>query len=120
MAYDIRLVKLITGDLVLGKWVEAERKIKDIAVIQTLPTQSGGVQMVLLPFGYPFENEITGEISLDHVIYAYKTFPDELKTKYLEAVSNLTLSTPGDLRRLQSMARPAGKAGVSGISLAKK
>lgn len=118
MAYDIRLVKLITGDLVLGKWDEGERKIKDIAVIQTLPTQSGGVQMMLMPFGYPFENEISGEISHDHVIYIYKSFPDELKTKYMEAVSNLTLSTPGDLQRLQKMAGAAGKGG-GGISLIK-
>lgn len=117
MAYDIRLVKLITGDMVLGKWEENERKIKDIAILQTLPTQSGGVQMMLLPFGYPFENEISGEISLDHVIYVYKAFPDELKTKYLEATSNLTLSTPGDLRRLQNV---AGKSGGPGISLVKK
>lgn len=120
MAYDIRLVKLITGDLVLGKWEEEERKIKDIAMLQTLPTQSGGVQMMLLPFGYPFENEITGEISLDHVIYAYKTFPEELKTKYMEASSNLTLSTAGDLQRLQKMAGPGGKPGGAGISLLKK
>lgn len=120
MAYDIRLVKLMTGDLALGKWEEGERKLKDIAVIQTVPTQSGGAQMMLLPFGYPFENEITGEISLDHVIYVYKTFPEELKTKYLEATSNLTLSTPGDLRRLQNLAGVGGKGGASGISLIKK
>ena len=119
MAYDIRLVKLITGDLALGKWEESEHKIRDIAVIQTLPTQSGGVQMMLLPFGYPFENEITGEISLDHVIYVYKTFPDELKTKYLEASSNLTLSSPGDLQRLKIMGGPGGKPGGKGISLIK-
>lgn len=119
MAYDIRLVKLITGDLALGKWEESEHKIKDIAVIQTMPTQGGGVQMMLLPFGYPFENEITGEISLDHVIYVYKTFPDELKTKYMEASSNLTLSSPGDLQRLKNMAAPGGKPGGKGISLIK-
>lgn len=118
MSYDIRLVKLITGDLILGKWQEGERKIKDIAVIQTIPTQGGGVQMMLLPFGYPFETEITGEISLDHVIYQYKTFPEELKTKYLEAVSNLTLSTAGDLRRLQNLANMAGK--TRGSPLLKK
>ena len=36
MAYDIRLVKLITGDLALGKWEESEHKIKDIAVMRLL------------------------------------------------------------------------------------
>lgn len=119
MAYDIRLVKLITGDLALGKWDEGEHKLKDIAVIQTVPTQSGGVQMMLMPFGYPFENEITGEMSLDHVIYVYKTFPDELKTKYMEASSNLTLSSPADLERLKNMSGPGAQPGGKGISLIK-
>lgn len=100
MAYDdIRLVKMINGDMVLGKFDEGERKIKAPAMLQTIPTEQG-VQMMILPFGYPFEQEITGELSLDHVMYEYKTFPEELKSKYMEASSNLTLSSPGDLRNL--------------------
>ena len=51
MAYDIRLVKLINGETVLGKWDEAEGKLKDVALLQTIPAQQG-VQMLLLPFGY--------------------------------------------------------------------
>ncbi|MDY7000380.1 MAG: hypothetical protein SVS15_01195 [Thermodesulfobacteriota bacterium] len=100
--YDIRLVKLINGDMVLGKWMEAERKLKDVAMLQTLPSQQG-VQMLLLPFGYPFESEVQGEISFDHVLYKYNKFPEELKTKYLEACSNLTISSPGDLGNLRNM-----------------
>ena len=107
MAYDIRLVKLINGEMVLGKWEASERKIKDMAILQTVPTQQG-VQMALLPFGYPFENDFSGEISFDHVLYEYKTCPEELKTKYLEAVSNLTLSTPGDLKNIQGLVSPTG------------
>jgi hypothetical protein len=94
MAYDIRLVKLTNGETVIGKWGDDGQKLLDPAVIQTVPTQQG-VQMMLLPFGYPFEQEITGEISTKHVLYEYKKFPEELKTKYLEAASNLTLSAPG-------------------------
>lgn len=107
MAYDIRLAKLINGDLVLGKWSEDGSKIQDPAQIQTLPTQQG-VQMLLLPFGYPFEQEISGEISTKHVMYEFKKCPEDIKTKYLEATSNLTLSMTGDLRSLQKMAGPAG------------
>ena len=99
--YDIRLVKLINGDMVLGKWMENERKIKDVAMLQTLPTQQG-VQMVLLPFGYPFETDVEGEISFDHVLYKYNKFPDELKTKYLEACTKLTISSPADLTNLRN------------------
>jgi len=94
MPYDIRLVKLINGESVIGKWSEDGKTITDPAVLQTVPSQQG-VQMMLLPFGYPFEQEITGEISTAHVLYEYKKAPEELKTKYLEASSNLTLTAPG-------------------------
>jgi hypothetical protein len=104
MAYDIRLVKLINGETVLGKWDEAAGKLTDVALLQTLPTQQGGVQMLLLPFGYPFETEVGGEISLSHVLYEYKKVPEELTTRYLEATSNLTLSTAGDLKTLSNLA----------------
>ena len=101
--YDIRLVKLVNGDMVLGKWNEEKGIIADPAILQTIPTQQGGMQMLLLPFGYPFDQEMTGEIELKHVIYQYKTVPEELKTKYLEATTNLTLSAPGGLGNLGGM-----------------
>ena len=98
--YDIRLAKLVNGDMVLGKWDQTTGVIKDPAILQTIPTQQGGVQMLLLPFGYPFDQEIDGEIDQRHVLFQYKTVPEELKTKYLEATTNLTLSAPGGLRNL--------------------
>jgi hypothetical protein len=101
MAHDIKLVKLINGDNALGKLDEENRLLKDVAVLQTVPTQQG-VQMLLLPFGYPFENEITGDISMDHVMYVYKSFPEELKSKYTEAASGLSLSSASDLQNLQA------------------
>ena len=64
--------------------------------------------MILLPFGYPFENELAGEINYAHVLYEFKNFPEELKTKYMEASSNLTLSSPNDLSRLGNLAGGAG------------
>lgn len=94
MAYDIRMVKLVSGETVLGKYDAAASVINDPAILQTVPTQQG-VQMMLMPFGYPFDNEFTGSIAFSHVIYEYKTCPEELKTKYMEACSNLTLSSGG-------------------------
>ncbi|WP_243546709.1 hypothetical protein [Pseudodesulfovibrio tunisiensis] len=94
MSYDIKLVKLVSGDTVIGKFLPEENKIEEPAIIQTVPTQQG-VQMMLLPFGYPFDSEMEGEISMDHVMFQYKTCPEELKTKYLEAATNLTLSSGG-------------------------
>jgi hypothetical protein len=116
MAYDIRMVKLVNGDMVIGKWEESEKKIKDPAMIQALPTQQGGVQMMILPFGYPFESEITGEIAFDHILYEYKKTPEELQNKYLEASSNLTISTAKDLKTLQRMGGGGGKGKVGDIS----
>ena len=94
MAYDICMVKLITGEMVIGKNDKDAGTIQDPAILQTIPTQQG-VQMMLMPYGYPFENEFTGSVSFSHVIYTYQKFPEELKTKYMEAISNLTLSSGG-------------------------
>ncbi len=94
MAYDICMVKLITGEMVIGKRDAEKKTITDPAVLQTVPTQQG-VQMLLMPYGYPFEQDFTGELSFNHVIYTYKKCPEELKDKYLEATSNLTLSSGG-------------------------
>lgn len=94
MAYDIRMVKLVSGETALGKYDAASDTLKDPAVLQTVPTQQG-VQMMLMPFGYPFDNEFSGSIAKTHVLYEYKNCPEELKTKYMEAVSNLTLSAGG-------------------------
>ncbi|MBN2141614.1 MAG: hypothetical protein JW718_11525 [Desulfovibrionaceae bacterium] len=110
MAYDIKLAKLVNGDLVLGKWSADGKTINDPAQLQTIPTQQG-VQMLILPYGYPFEQEIGGELSTEHVLYEYKKCPEELKSKYLEAATNLTLSTPGDLRNIQNL----GGGNLSGL-----
>ncbi|SKA78132.1 hypothetical protein [Desulfobaculum bizertense] len=99
MAYDIRLMKIISGEMIIGKYDAEANILKDAAVLQTVPAQQG-VQMMLLPFGYPFDNEIDAEISLDHVIYEYKNCPEDLKNKYIEATSSLTLAKPGDLNGL--------------------
>ncbi len=92
MSYDIRLVKMVTGETVIGKF--NEDKIEEPAIIQTVPAQQG-VQIMLLPYGYPFDQEMGGELSMQHVIFEYKKCPEDLKTKYLEATSNITLSSGG-------------------------
>lgn len=108
MSYDdVKLVKLIGGELVLGEWPDGADTIKNPAILQTVPTQQG-VSMMLMPYGYPFETEIKGEIETRHVLYKYETFPNELATKYMEAKSNLTLSGPGDLQTLNDLAQSAG------------
>lgn len=94
MAYDIRLMKLVTGELVIGKYDQEKDCLNDVAAIQSIPTQQG-VQMMMLPYGYPFEQEFEGVISARHFLYEYKRLPDDLETKYFEACTNLTLSGSG-------------------------
>ena len=94
MAYDIRMAKIVTGEIVIGKFDADAGLITDPAILQTVPTQQG-VQMMLMPFGYPFDNSFDGSIAFTHILFEYKTCPEELKTKYLEACSNLTLSSGG-------------------------
>ncbi len=116
MAHMIKLVKIVTGDFVIGKWVEEEGKLKDPAILQTIPTQNG-ISMALMPFGYPFETSIEGEISKDHIVYWYKELPQELENKYLEASSNLTISSTSDLRNLDNlMGNQSGTGKITNIS----
>ena len=50
MAYDIRLMKLVTGELVIGKYDAAKDSLTEVAAIQSIPTQQG-VKMMLLTYG---------------------------------------------------------------------
>ena len=116
MAYDIRLVKLTNGEMIIGKYEEEgdEKNIKDAAVLQTVPSQQG-VQMMLLPFGYPFDNEIDAVIDYRHVLYQYKNVPADLDKKYIEAASGLAMAGAGDLSGLRGATGGAAQ-GVSDFS----
>ncbi|QJB58080.1 hypothetical protein [Pseudodesulfovibrio sp. zrk46] len=114
MDYDIRLVKLVSGDMIVGKFNTEANKIEDPAAIQAMPTQSG-TQMVLLPFGYPFDQEMHGTVSMDHILFEYKTCPEELKTKYIEAVTNISMTSGG--LDLSGGAGPDGIGGGGGGGL---
>lgn len=103
MAYDIRLVKLVTGELVMGKYDEEKDVLNDVAILQTVPQQQA-VQMVLLPYGYPFESEFCGSIQGNCFLYRYSNTPEELQNKYIEATTNLTMA--GGLGKLQFGSNP--------------
>ena len=94
MAYTVRLVKLVTGELVLGKYDADAKTLSEVALMQMVPSQQG-MQILMLPYGYPFEQGFSGSIRAEHFMYEYTRLPDDLETKYLEAISNLTLSTGG-------------------------
>ena len=116
MAYDIRLFKLVTGELVIGKFDAEKDRVTDVAALQTVPTQQGGVQMLMLPYGYPFETEFCGVIPGSFFLYRYKSTPEELQNKYLEAATNLTLSG-GGLGKIQGAGMAGGMGGGLGGGL---
>lgn len=109
MAYDIRMFKLVTGELVIGKYDAEKDTVNEVATLQTVPTQQG-VQMMLLPYGYPFESEFSGSIEAKHFMYRYKEAPSELQDKYLEAATNLTLN--GGMGKLQFGTPPGAGSGL--------
>ena len=108
MSYDIRLVKLTSGEMVLGEYDKAADVIKNPAALQTIPTQQG-VQMMMLPYGYPFEPDFTGSIEGKNFLYRYANTPKELQDKYIEACTNLTVA--GGLGRMQFSSEPFAGSG---------
>ena len=108
MAYDIRLMKLVTGELAMGKYDAEKDCLNDVAAIQSIPTQQG-VQMMMLPYGYPFESEFNGSIEGKNFLYRYTSTPKELQDKYIEACTNLTVA--GGLGRMQFSSEPFGGSG---------
>lgn len=94
MSKPIRMFKLVSGELVLGKYDEQANRLEDVAILQVVPAQQG-MQMVMLPYGYPFEQEFKGVISGTHFMFAFSRLPDDLETRYLEACTKLTLAKSG-------------------------
>lgn len=112
MAYDIRLMKLVTGELVIGKYDQEKDCLDEVAAIQTIPTQQG-VQMLMLPYGYPFEPDFKGTLEGKNFLYRYADTPKEIQDKYIEACTNLTVA--GGLGKLQFGSGPIPAAGGSGL-----
>lgn len=108
MAYDIRLMKLVTGELVIGKYDAEKDCLNDVAAIQSIPTQQG-VQMMMMPYGYPFEPEFDGSLEGKNFLYRYANTPKELQDKYIEACTNLTVA--GGLGRMQFSSEPFNGSG---------
>lgn len=98
---EIILAKLITGEWVIGVGkrgmaVGDQRKdfITKSAVVQFVPTASGGVQFAMTPYGFPFESDFTESgIPFDAVVYFVEKIPSDFVDKYLEVTSGVILSS---------------------------
>ena len=111
MAYDIRFVKLVGGETVIGKYDAENDTLTEVAILQSIPTEQG-VQILLLPYGYPFEQDFSGYISFQHVLYQYKSCPKDIETRYMEATSSLTIATGG----LGGLDLKGGAGGIGNIA----
>lgn len=88
---EIRLGKLVSGDFVIGVNDSDEKGIKNVGLLQFVPAETGGMSVALIPFGFPFENEFTGFIANDNIIFEIEKVPEDLQNKYTEATSNIKL-----------------------------
>lgn len=88
---EIRLCKLTSGDFVIGVNDKEKEGIKNIGILQFVPAETGGMSVALIPFGFPFENEFSGFISNDKVMYEIEKVPEDLQNKYTEATSDIKI-----------------------------
>ena len=88
-AYDIRMMKLVSGEIVLGKYDAEKDQLTDVAQLQNVPTQQG-MQMLITPYGFPFENKFHAVMEGRFILYRFSDTPKELQDKYIEVTTNLT------------------------------
>ena len=72
-----------------------------------------GVQMMMLPYGYPFEPNFSGTLEGKTFLYRYADTPKELQDKYIEASTNLTVA--GGLGKMQFGSGPMPGGNGSGL-----
>ncbi|MCD8553975.1 hypothetical protein [Seleniivibrio sp.] len=92
MVDNIMFAKLVSGETIIGIKDEEAGVCKDVVLVQAMPTHTGSLQIAIVPFGFPFEDEVRGSIRLDHVVYEYKDTPADLANKYVETKSNIKIA----------------------------
>ncbi len=84
---NVKMAKLVTGEVVVGKLNEADNTLVEVVVLQpTTPQQQqqGQGNIMLLPYGVPFTQKIEAKISLAHAIMVYQEVIGDIQEKYLE------------------------------------
>ncbi len=91
-AFDISMVKLVSGEVVLGRYDAEKDMLTGVVHLQNVPTQQG-MQMLLAPYGFPFENTYDAAIEGRFIMYRFKETAKELEDKYIEVTTNLSVSS---------------------------
>jgi hypothetical protein len=92
MSEKIVFAKLVTGEMVLAEKDDAAGCIKNICLVQVMPTSAGSMQIAIVPYGFPFEDEVRGEISISNVLFEFKDVPGDLADKYIETKTNIKIA----------------------------
>lgn len=111
-AIDIRMMKLVSGEIVLGKYDGEKDRLTGVAQLQNVPTQQG-MQMLITPYGFPFENKFTAEFGGEAILYRFSDTPKELQDKYIEVTTNLTVAN--GLGKIHFGAGTGSQGGNSGL-----
>lgn len=93
MSDNLVFAKLVTGEMVLAEKDDSGECIKNICLVQVMPTQTGSMQIAIVPYGFPFEEEVRGEISMGNVLFQFKDIPADLADKYIETRSNIKIAS---------------------------
>ncbi|WP_022851227.1 hypothetical protein [Limisalsivibrio acetivorans] len=96
MSEDIKFVKLVSGDTIIAQYDEENNKLTEVVSVQAIPAGNSGMQIALLPFGFPYEEEAGGSIDADKILYEYNSLPEDLKNKYIETKSNIRITPSMD------------------------
>ncbi len=105
---NIKFVKLVTGETVMGTYSEEKNVLEDVALIQVVPSAKG-IQIAIVPYGFPFEEKISGSIAVDKVVYEYVEVPSDIENKYIQAKSNITISSSMPGTNLSGAAQSSDK-----------
>ena len=90
MSYDIRMAKITSGEVIIGKYDAKKKCFNEVAGIQVTASKEGK-QMLILPYAYPFEQVFCATIEEKHIIYVFTKTPEELQKKYIEILTNISM-----------------------------
>ncbi len=91
-AFDVSMFKLVSGEIVLGRYNAEKDQLSGVVRLQNVPTEQG-MQMLLTPYGFPFENTFDAVIEGRFVLYRFAETAKELQDKYIEVTTNLSVSS---------------------------
>ncbi len=94
MDTNIKMAKLVTGEVVVGKVNNEANVLEEVVVFQPTPPQQQQTQgqIMLLPYGYPFTQKLEAKISLNHVVMIYSEIIGDTKDRYLELLEKARLA----------------------------